>query len=350
MIVLAGDIGGTNSRLALFEVQPGPSGEPPRLTSFFERTLPSKSESSLDDIAEAFLRAAEVETKGRVAKGKGIEAACLGVAGPVENNRHHLTNLPWVVDGRSLAARLGIPRVSLVNDFVAAAHGVTVLGPGDLVALGNGILVARGPAAVLGAGTGLGAAFLLWSDAANRYEVVPSESGHADFAPRTPLEAGLLQYLTVKYGRVSCERVLSGNGLVDVFGFLSQEPACRSLIRPETAAALASAGPGNRDAAAEISKRGLAGTDPICEMSLALFCSVLGAVAGNLGLAILATGGIFVAGGIAPRILAYLQKGGFREAFERKGRLHTLVEAIPTFVVTHPEPGLLGAATLAATR
>jgi len=350
MIVLAGDIGGTNARLALFEVRVARAGEPPRLTQLFERTTPSKSESSLDDIAEAFLRAAEVETKGRVAKGKGIEAACLGVAGPIENNRHHLTNLPWIVDGRSLASRLGIPRVTLVNDFVAAAHGVTVLGPGDLVAVGNGTPVARAPIAVLGAGTGLGAAFLLWSGAANRYEVVPSESGHADFAPRTPLEAGLLQYLTSKYGRVSCERVLSGNGLVDVFGFLSQEPACRSLIRPDTSAALAAGGPANRDAAAEISKRGLAATDPICEMSLALFCAVMGAVAGNLGLAILATGGVFVAGGIAPRILPYLQRGGFREAFERKGRLHTLVEGMPTFVVTHPEPGLLGAATLAATQ
>jgi glucokinase len=348
MIVLAGDIGGTNARLALFEVEPARAGGRPALTPLFERTTPSKSQPSLDEIAEAFLRAAEAETKGRVGKGKGIDGACLGIAGPIENNRCHATNLPWVVDGRALAARLGIARVTLVNDFSAAALGVTAVGPRELASLGGATPVARGPIAVVGAGTGLGEAFLLWSEAGDRYEVVPSEGGHADFAPRTPLEAGLLQFLSNKYGRVSCERVLSGNGLVDIFSFLSQEPACRPLIRPETAALLTALGSGQHDAAAEISKRGLAGADPVCEMSLALFCSVMGAVAGNLGLAVLATGGVFVAGGIAPRILGYLQKGGFREAFDRKGRLHTLVERLPAFVVTHPQPGLLGAATMAA--
>jgi len=348
MIVLAGDIGGTNARLALYDVAPGHAGDRARLTQLFERTTPSKSATSLDEIAEAFLRSAEGETKGRVGrKGKGIDGACFGIAGPIENNRSRATNLPWVVDGRALASRLGIDRVTLVNDFSAAALGVTVIGPDDLAPLGGGPPVPRGPIAVLGAGTGLGEAYLLWSAAVDRYEVVPSEGGHADFAPRTPLEAGLLQFLAHKYGRVSCERVLSGNGLVDIFSFLSQEPACRSLIHPDTAAVLAAPGTG-RDAAAEISQRGLAGADPICEMSVALFCSVLGAVAGNLGLGVLATGGVFVAGGIAPRVLPYLQKGGFREAFDNKGRLHTLVERLPVFVVTHAQPGLLGAATIAS--
>jgi glucokinase len=349
MIVLAGDIGGTNARLALYEVQRGKNGERARFTSLFERTTPSKSQPSLDVIAESFLSAAETETKGRVAKGKGIDGACLGIAGPIEHNRCHATNLPWVVDGRALALRLGFEQVTLVNDFSAAALGVTAVGPGELVSLGGATAVEHGPIAVLGAGTGLGQAFLLWSEAAIRYQVIPSEGGHADFAPRTPLEAGLLQFLTTKYGRVSCERVLSGNGLVDIFSFLSQEPACRTLIKPETEAVLASPSL-SRDAAAEISHRGLAGTDPICEMALALFCSVLGAVAGNLALSVLATGGVFVAGGIAPRVLGYMQKGGFREAFEHKGRLHTLVERIPAFVVTHPQPGLLGAATIASSR
>ena len=158
----------------------------------------------------------------------------------------------------------------------------------------------HGPIAVLGAGTGLGQAFLLWSAADNGYQVVPSEGGHVDLAARTPLELGLVQFLITKYGRVSCERVLSGHGLVDVFTFLSEEPACRGLIRPETAAALAAHG---GDPAAAISQRALAGTDPVCEMALSIFCSVLGATAGNLGLMVLATGGVFVAGGIAPRVL-----------------------------------------------
>ena len=258
------------------------------------------------------------------------------------------TNLPWVVDGRALAARLGIPRVTLVNDFYAAALGVTAVRSDELVALGGGPPGRARPDRRAGrrhrARRGLPDLVVARPRTATRSS--PSEGGHADFAPRTPLEAGLLQFLTDKYGRVSCERVLSGQGLVDVFAFLSQEPACRPLIRPETAEALAAQGPGH-DPAAEISRRGLDGTDPICEMSLALFCSVLGALAGNLGLTVLATGGVFVAGGIAPRILRYLQKGGFREAFERKGRLHTLVERLPAFVVTHAEPGLLGAATIA---
>jgi len=235
--------------------------------------------------------------------------------------------------------------VVLVNDFHAAALGVTAVEPHELVALGGDVRVAQGPMAVLGAGTGLGQAFLLWSAAQNRYQVVPSEGGHVDVAARTPLEHGLVAFLTGKYGRVSCERVLSGRGLVDAFKFLSEEPACRGLIHPETAAALAA---GANDPAAEISRRAIAGTDPLCEMALALFCSVLGAVAGNLGLMVLATGGVYVAGGIAPRILPFLQRGGFREAFDRKGRLHTLVERIPAYVVTHAQPGLLGAALVAS--
>jgi glucokinase len=265
----------------------------------------------------------------------------------VENNICRATNLPWVVDGRALSQRLAIPRVLLVNDFHAAALGVTAVGPDHLEPLGGGPPVARGPIAVLGAGTGLGQAFLVWSQSDGRYQVLPSEGGHVDLAARTPLEMGLVEFLTGKYGRVSCERVLSGNGLVDVFSFLSQEPACRGLIRPETTALLASPAPGN-DPPAVISQRAMSGADPVCEMALEIFSSVLGAVAGNLALMVLATGGVFVAGGIAPRVLSFLRRGAFREAFDRKGRLHTLVERIPAYVVTHPQPGLLGAAAIAA--
>jgi glucokinase len=340
MTVLAGDIGGTNTRLAIYDAATGPEGWV--LTPIFERTYPSPAHPSLDVIAEEYLATATHELGPRAS----VSSACFGIAGPIENNVCRATNLPWVVDGRALSARLGIERVTLINDFTAAALGVTAVSPADLAPLGGGTPVAQGPIAVLGAGTGLGQAFLLWSPSENRYRVVPSEGGHVDLAARTPLEQGLVQFLNVKYGRVSCERVLSGQGLVDVFAFLSEEPACRGLIRPETAAVLAA--PGHHDPAAAISARALAGTDPICEMALAIFCSVLGAVAGNLGLTLLATGGVFVAGGIAPRILPFLQRGGFREAFERKGRLHTLVERMPAYVVTHPQPGLLGAAIVAA--
>jgi glucokinase len=344
MNVLAGDIGGTNSRFALYEAPPGAAPRP-----LFERTYPSGSHHSLDDIADQFLLDAAVKLEGRVGRGKGIRAACVAIAGPVENNICKATNLPWTVDGRSLATRLGIDRVRLVNDFHAAALGVTSVGSDALAPLGGSPPQRRGPIVVLGAGTGLGAAFLLWSAGDNAYQVVPSEAGHMDFAPRSPLEVGLLQYLGNKYGRVSCERVLSGRGLMDVFSFLSLEPACRVLIRPETSAALA-APVSVTDPAAVISERGLSGADPICEMSLALFASVLGAVAGNLALSVLPTGGVFVAGGIAPRLVQYLQKGLFREAFDRKGRLHTLLEQLPAFVVTHPHIGLVGAAVAASSQ
>ncbi len=339
MIVLAGDIGGTNTRLALIDCKPGDASHKPTFSTVVEQTYPSASHPSLDAIAEIFL--------AEHAKRQSIEHACFGIAGPVENNICRATNLPWVIDGRASAQKLGIPRVTLVNDFYAAALGVSAVSSEFLVPLGGGPPVERGPIVVLGAGTGLGEAFLVWSAAEGRYQVVSSEGGHTDFPARTALEIALLQYLTTKYGRASCERVLSGQGLVDLFGFLAQEPACQALIRPDTTAALGERGPGN-DPAAAISQRGLNGSDPICELSLALFCNVLGAVAGNLGLTLLATGGVFVAGGIAPRVLSYLQRGGFREAFERKGRLHPLVAKLPAFVVTHPQLGLLGAAKVAS--
>jgi len=343
MVVLAGDIGGTNSRLALYSAERKDGARRIVLTPLYEQTYRSATQGSLDQIAEIFLG----DARAALGPDFKLDTACLGIAGPVENNICRATNLPWVVDGHALQQHLAINRVRLVNDFHAAALGVTVVGPDEMVRLGGSPPVAQGPIAVLGAGTGLGEAFLLWSKSDDEYQVIPSEGGHADLAPRTPLETGLMQYLTVKYGRVSYERVLSGKGLVDIFTFLSQEPACQPLIRDHTLAALAARGPGH-DPAAAISQRGLDGSDPICEMTLAIFCSVLGALAGNMALYILATGGVFIAGGIAPRVLPYLQKPVFRDAFEHKGRLHPLVAKLPAFVVTHPQPGLLGAATIAA--
>ena len=334
-VVLAGDVGGTNCRLALFE--PG-AGEP-----LFARTYPSAGHSGLDVIVEKFLADARAASP-RFASAP--DRACFGIAGPVEGNVCRATNLPFVIDGRALSQRLGIARVRLVNDFHAAALGSIAVPAEKLVGLGGGPRDPNGPIAVLGAGTGLGGAFLLWSHADQRYQVVPSEVGHADFAPRTGLERDLQRFLAAKYGRVSYERVLSGHGLIDAYAFLSDEPALRTLVHPDTVTAMAAA----TDPAAVISSRALQGSDPVCEATLAVFTTVLGALAGNLALTVLATGGVFVAGGIAPRVLPFLTKPGlFREAFERKGRLQSLVARIPVFVVTHSEPGLLGAATLAAT-
>jgi len=337
MIVLAGDIGGTNTRLALFDVEGGRPSDTPA----FERTYPSTSQPGLDVIAERFVAEAHAALPGL---NLPPERACFGIAGPVEGNVCRATNLPWIVDGRVLSQRLGIAQLRLVNDFYAAALGSIAVPSTALEALGGGPREQKGPVAVLGAGTGLGQAFLLWSAADDRYQVVPSEGGHVDFAPRAPLEADLLRYLTAKYGRVSYERVLSGHGLVDLYAFLSEEPAFRALGRPDTPAAMAA-----EDPAAVISTRALDGSDPVCAAALTVFCGVLGALAGNLALTLLATGGVFVAGGIAPRILPFLRRGVFRDSFERKGRLQPLVARIPAFVVTHGQPGLLGAAAVAAT-
>jgi len=330
MIVLSGDIGGTNTRLALFETgltQP-----------LFEKTYPSFKHTGLETIVETFLGDAR-EAGVTVVPAAG----CLAIAGPVENNVCRATNLPWVVDGHALGNQLGIPKVRIVNDFYAAALGCIAVGSEHLVCLGGDARDPQGPVAILGAGTGLGQAFLLWNATEKKYQVIPSEGGHADLAPRSPLESALMQFLSAKYGRVSLERVLSGKGLVDTYAFLASEPAIKALGKPETATAMAC-----EDPAAVISRFALEGKDPMCELALSLFCGNLGALAGNLALQVLATGGVYVAGGIAPKVMPFLEKGLFRDAFEHKGRLQPMLARMPSYVVTHPQLGLLGAAAIAA--
>lgn len=328
--VLAGDIGGTNSRLALYD-----GGVEP----VFARTYASADHGSLEDVVARFLAEARTELGRPLHTRRG----CFGIAGPVENDTSRVTNLRWFVDARALEQRTAVARIRLINDFQAAALGVTALGAEHVVALGGGPRVETGPIVVAGAGTGLGEAFLFWSAAERRYHVMPSEGGHVDFTPRTGLESGLLNYLTGRYGRVSYERVLSGQGLADIFAFLSTEPAVRPLVSATTRAAMAA-----EDPAAVVTRQALAGADAVCTIALNLFCSVLGGLAGNLALTFLASGGVFIAGGIAPRIVAVLQNGVFREAFEAKGRFQGLVAKMPAFVVTHKDVGLVGAATQAA--
>jgi glucokinase len=328
VFVLVGDIGGTNTRLALFRDR----------EKAFERTYPSQEQSGLDVAVEHFL----AEARKSVSQEVNPQRACFGVAGPVENDTSQITNLPWYIDARKLEQRLSIPRVALLNDFQAAALGVTVLEEKHLVPLGGGPRVEHGPCVVTGAGTGLGEAFLVWSPGENRYQVVSSEGGHVDFTPRTSLESGLFHYMVGKYGRVSCERVLSGSGIADIFNFLASEPACRSLILPETRESMQT-----EDPAAVVTRQALAGKDPICVIAVNMFVSVLGGLAGNLALTLLATGGVFIAGGIAPRIVPLLQQGVFRDSFEAKGRMQPLVARIPAFLVVNPDLGMLGASVQA---
>ncbi|HET8650557.1 MAG TPA: glucokinase, partial [Gemmatimonadales bacterium] len=234
---------------------------------------------------------------------------------------------------------LGLPSVVLINDFSAVASGLHLLRPADLKTLQAGQPAADGPLALLGAGTGLGTAFVLQDSVPPR--VLPSEAGHMSFAPSSPTEDALLAFLRDEFGHVSYERVLSGAGLVNVYRFL-----VASGFAPENPAV--SQEMGTEDPAAVITRHAGAGTDPNCRRAVEMFVSVYGAHAGNLALALLATGGVFIAGGIAPRIVAQLAAGSFIKAFLAKGRLADFISAIPVHVITNPDVGLLGAAAVGA--
>jgi len=326
-VILAGDIGGTKTVFALFD-----DGADRGLMPVREETFASKSAASLEALATRFL-----ETSGR----PSVRAACFGVAGPVVDGRSSTTNLPWELDEAGLAASLGVPRVRLLNDLEAAGYGVLVLDGSALDPLQAGA-PRRGPAtmALIAAGTGLGEAILAWDG--TRHHVLASEGGHADFAPRTELEATLWEALRQEFGHVSYERVLSGPGLANIYRFLR---AFRKLDEPPALRARLAAG----DPSATISEVGLAGEDPVCAEALTLFVSIYGAEAGNLALKALAVGGVFVGGGIAPKILPKLKAGLFIEAFRHKGRFADFMDALPVHVVLEPRAPLLGAADRART-
>src|SRR5437660_6403272 len=287
--------------LALFE----PGGRSPVLVR--EATVPSREFDSLEAIVQRFLAAGPRAD---------IRAACVGIAAPVVDGRGVTPNLPWVVDERRLAAAIPAPRVRLLNDLEATAHGIWALGEDELVSLQPGAL-RSGNLAVIAAGTGLGEAIVVIDG--GRRTVIATEGGHADFGPRGELEEDLLRYLRKEFGRVSCERVLSGPGLVNVYRFLRDTGVAKES--PQTAALMREGDP-----AAVVGELGMRGSDRLCEMALGILGSVYGAEAGNLALKALALGGVVVAGGIAPRLMPLLRAGAFGSAFRDKGRLSPLTE------------------------
>lgn len=324
-MILAGDIGGTHTRLALFTVK----GE--RLTSAIEETFPSRAYSGLAEIVSQFMSAHKLS----------VSSACFGIAGPVRHGRSETTNLPWVVEARQLASALGIPIVLLINDLEANAYGIATLEPSEWVVLNAGAPNAVGNAAVIAAGTGLGEAGLYWDG--KSYRPFATEGGHTDFAPRTALEVELLRFLLVRFERVSYERVLSGPGLLNIYQFLrdtgrGEEPA---WLTEELR---------HQDPAAAITQAALADQCALCEQALDLFVSLYGAEAGNLALKIMATGGVFVGGGIAPKIIPRLTTSTFMEAFLAKGRMRPVLEAIPVRVILNDRAALFGAARCAMLR
>jgi glucokinase len=324
-MILAGDIGGTHTRMAFFQQENG------QLKMVLERVYPSREHQGFDEIMSLFMSNQQVK----------IEAACFGIAGPVLNGRVSTPNLAWVVDSLQLAKQLDMKSVWLINDLHAHASGIDDLGQGDFINLNkNGPAV--GNAALIAAGTGLGQAGLYW-DGKQRH-AFPCEGGHCDFAPRNEDEIALLQYLIKKFGRVSYERVVSGPGLKNIYEFLcetgrEQEPA---WLKDELQQC--------PDAAAAISAHGMEGKTAICERALDIFVSVYGAEAGNLALKLMAVGGVFLSGGIAAKMLPKLKAPGFREAFVSKGRLQPLMENIPVRVIINDGVGLIGAARYAVTQ
>jgi glucokinase len=321
-MILAGDIGGTNTRLGLFE------SDDKRPRALRIETFASSTADSLVEILRQFVGSDE---------GK-VSAACFGLPGPVIAGAVKTPNLPWIVILSELRQCLGIDQVELINDLEANAHGISTLGPDDLVVLNEGSPSASGNAGLISAGTGLGEAGLHWDG--DFWQPFASEGGHVDFAPRNDLEAAMLSWMLRQHEHVSYERFLSGPGLHNIYRFLieygcGQEP---DWLRD----AIAAGNPG-----AEISKAAMEKGVEICQTALDRFVSIYGAESGNIALKMLATGGVFIGGGIAPKILAELRKPPFMEAFLTKGRMRPLLEGIPVKVIVNDLTALNGAARVA---
>ena len=327
--LLAADVGGTKAALALATA----GGARPQIVA--QHVYACREFDGLQPIVAAFLQ------QQPVAGHRGaIAAACLSVAGPVAANATTLTNLGWKVSGNTLAAELRLPEVRLVNDFEAAGLGISRIAANELETLQEGSPVARAARLVIGAGSGLGVGLLTWQD--DGYAVHPSEAGHADFAPVDELQDKLLVHLRRTYGRVSYERVVSGPGLMRIFSFL-QETGVGVPSKQ-----LSDADKTRQDTAELIAEFAVAKLDPLAARALELFVAIYGAFAGNMALAMLAHGGVYIAGGIAPKIAPKLKEGAFMRAFTGKGRFSELLTTMPVHVVMNPLVGLYGALLEAA--
>jgi glucokinase len=322
-MILAGDVGGTSVRLAYFERKQG------QLVPVAEEIKHARDYPSLAAAVVDF------HSKQKLA----VTCACLGVAGPVTGRVVKASNLPWIIDAAALEASTGIKNVYLINDLEANAYGLAELEETDFELLTPGISGREGNAAVISAGTGLGEAGLFWDG--TRHIPFAAEGGHADFGPANELQAELWQYLHKKYGHVSWERVLSGPGQFSIYEFLretgkgTEEPWLTEEFK------------NSDDHSVVVTRNGLSGKSPLCEQAVNIFAEIYGAAAGNLALKIFAVHGVYVGGGIAPKILSKLREARFMNAFRDKGRLRPLMESIPVRVVLNDKTALLGAAHVA---
>lgn len=319
-MILAADIGGTKVNLALFQQNNG------HLELVKEAQFESRKYPGLEGILDEFCQKNSPQ----------IERAGFGVAGPVKDGKCDVTNLPWMVDVKNFKKQLGLESVYLINDLAAMACAVPFLQDSDLEVLQGGREPEGGRIAILAAGTGLGQAFLL-PDGAGRYLLIDSEGGHCDFAPRAELEMELLDFLNQKFGRTSIERVLSGPGLHNIYQFLVE---CHSFQEPSWLAQEIQEG----DPGEVITQNGLQGKSPACGKALEILVSLYGAVAGNLALQFLTRGGLYIGGGIAPKILPLIKSGLFMESFYSKGRFKSFMREVPVKVILDDKASLLGVA------
>jgi glucokinase len=321
-MILAGDVGGTKCNLGLFR-QDGFALRP-----VFQRRLATRDYTGFEDLIEDFLKQATAADEKP--SGLAIDAAGFGVAGAVVEGRHYSENLPWVLDASALARKLNLKHIQLLNDLIATALSLERLSANDFVTLNPGIPGHHATRGVIAAGTGLGEALLFWDG--EKYHVAPAEGGQADFAPRTEREMQLLGHLRLQLTRVSCEEIVSGRGFRRVHEFLNPAVRHPSFESPE----------GN--AASEITQRGLAKSCAVCEETLDFWTETYGAVTGNFVLHTMAVGGVYIAGGIATKILSKLQDGTFFKAFCGAGKLAPVLARVPIAVVVNDDAPMLGAA------
>ncbi|KXZ44218.1 hypothetical protein GPECTOR_71g579 [Gonium pectorale] len=329
-VVLVGDIGGTNARLSAWRAEL----DSPTATELFAKTYPTESFATFDAVVDAFLSEPAVQLSPP-------RAAALAIAGAISSNRCNMTNVNWLVDGDALSAKHGF-RVSLLNDFEAVGYGIPALEPNDLVTLNDAPVLPRAPKVVMGPGTGLGAAQLMWDTGLGAYKVWPGEGSHATFAPRGWKQKALARYVTTLHGHCEIEQVACGSGLELIYEFLQTDEAAN---RPELLV-----GARSKKKAADISAAALLGTDPLAVEAVDLMFAIVGAEAGAMALRCLAKGGVYIAGGITPKLLPRVRAGALLEGFlMRKGRspFHKILTETPLFVITNEKVGQIGAREVA---
>lgn len=321
-LVLAGDIGGTKTNLGTFTL--GKDRPEPVATESY----PSAESADLETLIDRFVKE----------HSEGISAACFGVAGPVLKGECKATNLPWVVSEKGIMERFGWEKVRLINDLVATAYSIPVLKPHELGELNEGSRDPEGSVGLVAPGTGLGVSVMVRRG--GKYHAISSEGGHVDFAAQTDAQIDFFKHLRNRYGHVSIERVVSGPGLYEIFLWLK---GSRGYVEPDWLTTRLQ----HEDPPKVVSEAGLAARDPVCAEALDMFVSLLGAAAGNLALTVLATGGMYIGGGISPKILPKLRDGTFMKAFAAKGRFEELLQEMPVHVILNDKAALLGAACCA---